>query len=61
MLPTVPSEKPLVSFVIDEDLLEALDDFRFRERFASRSAAIKWLLRWSLEQKPTPPAPRERA
>ena len=31
-------------------------DFLFRNRFASRAAAIKWLLDWALSQKPTPRA-----
>ena len=48
------SKKPLVNFVIDEDLLQAIDDFRFKWRFDSRAAAIKWLLRWALKQKPNP-------
>ena len=48
----MPSQKPFLSFVVDDDLLEALDDFRYAQRFPSRAAAIKWLLRWALEQKP---------
>jgi len=46
------SNKPFLSFVIDEELLERLDDFRFSNHFSSRAAAIKWLLDWSLKQKP---------
>jgi hypothetical protein len=30
------------------------DDFRFKHRFESRAAAIKWLLPWVLDQKPKP-------
>jgi len=48
------SEKPLLNFVIDPNLLRRLDDFRFKNRFGSRAAAIKWLLDWALNQKPTP-------
>jgi hypothetical protein len=48
------SKKPLVNFVIDETLLQAIDDFRFKWRFDSRAAAIKWLLHWALKQKPKP-------
>lgn len=47
------SEKPFLSFVIPQDLLEKIDDFRFRERFPSRAAAIKWLLRWAVEKAPS--------
>lgn len=49
-----PSEKPFLHFVIDEDLLKRVDDFRFKNRFESRAAAIKWLLGWALDQKPKP-------
>lgn len=44
----------MLTFVIEPELLAALDDFRFSERFPSRAAAIKWLLRWALEQQPKP-------
>ena len=52
MVETMGSEKPFLSFVIDPDLLKRLDDFRFEQRFATRAAAIKWLLAWALDQKP---------
>ena len=42
-------------FVIDPELLKRIDDFRFENRFPTRSAAVKWLLAWALEQKPEPP------
>lgn len=48
----MPSTKPLIHFVVDESLLKSIDDYRFRNRFASRAAAIKWLLRWALRQRP---------
>ena len=48
------SDKPFLSFLIDEGLLEAIDDFRFKWRFESRAAAIKWLLAWALQQNPKP-------
>lgn len=49
------SKKPLLTFVIDDDLLRAIDDFRFANRFGSRAAAIKWLLAWALKQDPKAP------
>ena len=52
----MPSKKPLINFVVDEQLLKRLDDFRFRWRFPSRAGAIKWLLEWALNQKPKPQA-----
>ena len=49
------TDKPLLNFVIETDLLKRVDDFRFKHRFASRAAAIKWLLDWALDQKPAVP------
>jgi hypothetical protein len=48
----MPTEKPILNFVIDPALLKRVDDFRFKERFSTRSAAVKWLLEWALKQKP---------
>jgi hypothetical protein len=48
MLVLMPSDKPVLSFVVDEDLLKHLDDFRFTNRFQVRATAIEW----SLDQKP---------
>lgn len=49
------ADKPLLNFLIEPELLKRLDDFRFKHRFDSRAAAIKWLLAWALDQKPAPP------
>jgi hypothetical protein len=67
---SMPSDRQLLNFIVEKDLLNRLDDFRFQNRFATRAGAIKWLLDWALEQgaKPgkadiqlSPPAPPERA
>jgi hypothetical protein len=50
------SDKPFLSFLVDDALLKRLDDFRFKNRFPTRAAAIKWLLEWALDQKPRPEA-----
>jgi hypothetical protein len=55
------SDKPLLNFLIEPELLERIDDFRFKNRFDNRAAAIKWLLDWSLKQKPKVPAAGEKA
>jgi hypothetical protein len=52
------ADKPLLNFLIEQDLLDRVDDFRFKHRFESRAAAIKWLLSWALDQKPKPPEER---
>src|ERR1700690_1856874 len=44
--------KTLINFIIKDNLLERIEDFRFKNRFATRAAAIKWLLDWALKQKP---------
>jgi metal-responsive CopG/Arc/MetJ family transcriptional regulator len=49
-----PTENTFLHFVIEPALLKRLDDFRFKNRFPSRSGAIKWLIAWALSQKPTP-------
>jgi hypothetical protein len=46
------TDKPLLNFVIEPDLLKRVDDFRYKNRFPTRAAAIKWLLGWALDQKP---------
>lgn len=56
----MPTQKPGVTMIFDPQLLQDVEDFRFENRFPTRSAAITWLLRWALEQKPLPPALKER-
>lgn len=48
------SQKPMLTFVIDDALLRRIDDYRFEHRFESRAAAIKWLMEWALDQTPQP-------
>jgi hypothetical protein len=48
------SDKPYLNFVIEPRLLNRVDDFRYKHRFPTRAAAIKWLLAWALDQKPVP-------
>ena len=42
------SKKPFLSFVIEEELLKRIDDYRFKNRFESRAAAVKHLLEVAL-------------
>ena len=48
------TDKPILNFVIDPELLQRVDDFRYKQRFPTRAAAVKWLLLWALKQKPQP-------
>lgn len=55
----------LLNFVIDEELLNRLDDYRYEQRFPTRAGAIKYLLSWALKQRPDPtdddkPLPRSK-
>lgn len=57
----VPTETKMVNTLMDVDLLERIDDFRFSRRFRSRAAAMKFLLDWALLKNPEPtPADHER-
>ena len=46
----MPTEKPRYTVIVDEDLLRQIDDFRFENRYASRSAATIELIRMGIEQ-----------
>lgn len=48
----MPSEKPHIVFVADEDLLNRIEDFRFDNRISSRSEAIRMLVEAGLKTKP---------
>lgn len=40
----MPTEKPIINFVVDDELLKRIDDFRFANRINSRSEAIRRLI-----------------
>jgi len=46
----MPTEKPRYTIIVDHDLLKQIDDFRFENRFPSRSAATLDLIRRGIEQ-----------
>lgn len=50
----VPSSKPFVHVILEPELLERIDDFRYAMRIPSRNAAIRWLLAAALDQNPIP-------
>ena len=43
------TDKPRILLTLDEDFLERIDDFRFENRIASRSEAIRKLIDKSLK------------
>lgn len=46
----MPTEKPRYTIIVDNDLLKQIDDFRFENRFPSRSAATLEPIRLGIEQ-----------
>ena len=45
----MPSKKPKMLFVIEQDLIDRIDDYRFANRINSRSEAVRRLLEEGLE------------
>lgn len=46
----MPTQKPRYTVIVDEKLLKEIDDFRFENRYPSRSAATLDLIRLGIEQ-----------
>ena len=55
----MPTEKPRFTLIMDEKLLELIDDYRFENRYPSRSAATIDLLCKGLEQIGKEPKPEK--
>lgn len=49
-VPRMPTAKPRYTVIVDEELLKKIDDFRFENRFGSRSAATLALIRIGMEE-----------
>lgn len=45
----VPSTKPFVHLILEPELIERIDDFRFAFRYPSRNAAIRFLIEAGLQ------------
>lgn len=48
---SLPTEKPRLTIALDEKLLSKIDDFRFENRYPSRSAAVIALIKKGLDNK----------
>lgn len=46
----MPTEKPRYTITMDEELLKQVDDFRFENRYATRTQATLELIRLGLEK-----------
>lgn len=61
----VPSKKPFVHVILEPELIERIEDFRYGMRIPTRNAAIRWLITAGLDQNPLPepdpnPPPKRR-
>jgi metal-responsive CopG/Arc/MetJ family transcriptional regulator len=50
----MPSQKPKLLLVVDEDLINRIDDFRYENRIPSRAEAIRQLIELGLQTKLIP-------
>jgi len=48
---TMPTEKPKIILVMENDLLKRIDDFRFENRINTRSETIRLLIEAGLKVK----------
>lgn len=46
---TMPTDKPRYSITVDDETLKEIDDFRFENRYNSRSQATLKLIKMGLE------------
>ena len=46
----MPTEKPRFTVIVDDELFQQIEDFRFENRYPSRSAAALELIRLGIEQ-----------
>ena len=46
----MPTSKPRYTIIVDEEMLKQIDDFRFENRYPSRSAATLELIRLGMQQ-----------
>ena len=53
-MPKATPDKEPVHILLEKDLMKRIDDFRFKHRFQTRAAVIRWLLDAALRVKLTP-------
>ena len=46
----MPTEKPILTFAADSELLKRINDFRFENRIETRSEAIRMLVEKGLKE-----------
>ncbi|MGA7239358.1 MAG: hypothetical protein WBY44_26990 [Bryobacteraceae bacterium] len=48
------SDKPLINFFIDQELLDRIEGFWHKHKFSNRAEGIRWLISAALDAKLTP-------
>lgn len=46
----LPTKKPIISIVLDEETLQKVEDFQFGNRIQSRSKALNEIIRLGIER-----------
>lgn len=46
----MPTKKPIISIVLDEETLKQVEDFQFDNRIPSRSKALNEIIRLGIER-----------
>ncbi len=46
----MPTKKPIISIVLDEETLSKVEDFQYDNRIPSRSKALNEIIRLGIEQ-----------
>lgn len=46
----MPTQKPIISIVLDEEMLKKVEDFQFENRIPSRSKALNEIIRLGIER-----------
>lgn len=46
----MPTKKPIISIVLDEETLKQVEDFQYNNRIPSRSKALNEIIRLGIEQ-----------
>ncbi len=54
-MPITPEGKKQVSLQLDEDVVRAVDQYRFKRQFQSKTAAFENLLRYAVKANPPKP------
>ncbi|MFL6354088.1 MAG: hypothetical protein ACJ74Z_19860 [Bryobacteraceae bacterium] len=57
----IRDKKLVLNFVIDHELLERIDEYRFRNKFPARAGAVKHLIETALALDEQPQASKRKA